>query len=106
MRGSAMGFADLNTTASRLVSGFGYSDRGAQIVAAKLAVLHPELAGAAEEWWAGKALPQIILQGYTVERLSSERGLSPVAAILTLDWLFRDPVAAKKALDRGHGKIV
>jgi hypothetical protein len=46
------------------------------------------------------------IEGWNYEKLTKERGLHPVGAFITLDWLLREPEEAKKALERGFDSII
>lgn len=49
-------------------------------------------------WWETGELPTVEVEGYTAGRLAKERSLNPMAALLTLDWLLREPEAARAAI--------
>ena len=84
-----------------LVDTYGYPPQGAAVVAAKLLNLQPQLRQEFEQWWREGTLPTLNVEGYTAEQLMQERHLTPIAAILTLDWLVREPQKALEAIVRG-----
>lgn len=90
---------------ARLTSEFGYPPSGADLVANKVEGFRPETRRAFEAWWQSGEVPGLEAEGYTVARLVEERGLNPLAALLTLDWLLREPEAARAAVDRGHDRV-
>jgi hypothetical protein len=45
--------------------------------------------------------PDICIEGYTCRGLMKELGLSITGALLTMDWLIREPENAKKAIEEG-----
>ena len=90
---------------SRLVHGFGYSPQGAGLVATKLASCAPVVQQAFEQWWTTGRLPDLMVEEYDVARLAKEHNMRPVAALLTLDWLLREPAKARASLGRGHDWI-
>ena len=91
----------------RLISEFGYPKVGAQQVADKLAACNPTIKAACWRWWQTSALDAALeSEGYTLSRLMNEHGMKPVAAFLTLDWLAREPGAARASLARGHDRII
>ncbi len=96
---------DTPGTSARLVSEFGYNDGGAALVAAKLANLHGELAEIVERWWRDGATIHFSVRGYTVQSLMADSAMNPIAAILTLDWLLREPDKAERAIRHGHDRI-
>ncbi|MEZ6234369.1 MAG: hypothetical protein R3B68_09280 [Phycisphaerales bacterium] len=100
-----MALEDTAAVASRLVKEFGFPEHGADIVAAKLGRLSPDLATQAEAWWTRGAAISMEAHGHTVESLRRDHGLGDVAAILTLDWIMREPEKALRQLARGHDSI-
>lgn len=51
-------------------------------------------------------LPQLLIEGYSFERLKKEFNMNPIAAFLTFDWLKKEPEEARKALERGYDEII
>jgi hypothetical protein len=97
----------LNTQAlvARLVDEFGYPEAGAKLIAADLAACREPVANAFLRWWDTGRMPEVEIQGYTVQRLMREQGMNPVAAFLALDWLNREPEKALQILDKGHDSV-
>lgn len=92
---------------SRLISEFGYPKTGAQRVAGKLVVCNPTVKAAFWHWWQTGTLDAALeVEGYTLAQLMNEHGMKPIAAFLTLDWLAREPEAARASLARGHDRVV
>lgn len=89
----------------RLTNELGYPPSGAPLMADKIERLRPELHEAFGLWWSTGELPRVEVEGYTVARLVKEHNLNPLAALLTLDWLLREPEVAKAAIDRGHDRV-
>lgn len=90
---------------ARLVSQWHYPAPGAVGVADRLTQLSPQLREAFAAWWSGQNEPEVEVEGYTFDHLVRGHGLNPIAAYLTLDWLARDPVRAREALQTGHDRI-
>ena len=88
-----------------LVERHGYSQVGAAVVAARLLRLQPQLHEEFERWWQTGSLPSIDIEGFTTDRLMREQQLNPIAAILTLDWLIREPEKAKAAILQGYDRV-
>lgn len=86
----------------RLVSEFGYPERGARVVAEDLVKCSPQVKEAFASWWNDGILGELQVEGHTVQQLMEEHGLTPIAAFLTLDWLSRDREEALAALAQGH----
>lgn len=89
----------------RLVKEFDYPVHAAEAVAPKLANLGPETKAAFALWWDTGQIPTLEVEGYTVERLMQEHGMNPIASILTLDWLAREPEKALRSLRKGHDRV-
>lgn len=90
---------------SRLVQEFGYSEKGAELVARQLAQLDPKLADAFSRWWRDGSTTDIEIEGFTVQRLMNEHRMNPIAAFLTLNWLLREPNKALISLAKGHDSV-
>jgi len=85
----------------------GYSPEGAQAVADRLRLCIPITRQLFEQWQAGGNLDGTVqIEGFTATRLMTEHGMNEVAAILTLDWLARDPQTALESLARGHDEAI
>lgn len=89
----------------RLTTEFNYPEKGARIVANKLVVCTPQVKAAFMQWWQGGELPDLQIEGYTVQWLIEQHNMKPIAAFLTLDWLSREPEAAIASLKRGHDHV-
>jgi len=89
----------------RLVGEYGYSARGADLVANKLVMAAPEVQEAFLHWWATCEFPEIQIEGHSLESLVAQHSMNPIAAFLTLDWLLRAPAEAKASLARGHDRV-
>lgn len=87
---------------SRLISEFKYPPKGAALVAEKILACAPDLQRAFTTWWENGELPSVEVEGYSVERLMLEHGMNPIAALLTLDFLRREPQRALTSLHKGH----
>ncbi len=46
--------------------------------------------------------PECEIAGYSINKLQEDYGMNVIAAILTLDWLAKEPEKAKKSLEQGH----
>lgn len=71
----------------------------------KLRDLDPDLLGVLSIFLEVGHLDAYEVQGYTPQKLINEHGMSPIAAIFTLDWLIREPDRARLSLERGHDSI-
>lgn len=75
----------------------------AKAIASDLKKLNPQLRPMLEAWVNNKPLPgrNVKYHGYSLDDLTAQFGLKFTGAILTLDWLIRDPDAALKAIRYG-----
>jgi len=89
----------------RLKSEFGYEQAGAQLVADDLEGSDPAVRRAFLEWLTSGRLPILSVEGFDVPKLMREHGMNVPAALLTLDWLLREPKAALASLRRGHDRV-
>jgi hypothetical protein len=90
----------------RLIREWGYPASGARLVADRISRLDTAVLEAFRQWWSSGNLPELTVAGYTVVRLMHEHGMNPIAALLTLDWLKREPAQALASLRSGHDQVV
>ncbi len=80
----------------------GYPEGAASQVAPKLAKLSGNLKEAASAWLETGAEPEVSSNGYSTKSLMKRfSGMTYPAALLTIDWLEREPEKAKKAIEAG-----
>jgi hypothetical protein len=89
----------------RLQSEYGYPLKGAQLMAEKLVACQPVIKGAFMKWWQAGEFTPLEVEGYTWNQLMEKHGMKPLAALVTLDWLLREPEKAKQSLRKGHDFI-
>jgi len=89
----------------RLAERGGYSQLEIGFLRAKIEGLSSELRAVLEGWLQSGSLTEIVIEGYSMTDLMQRKGLEPVAAILTLDWLRREPDAARQAIENGHDDL-
>ncbi len=70
-------------------------------LAQKLANTNPVIYGAFTACVKEGATPDLCIEGYTCKGLMKELGLSITGALLTMDWLLREPEEAKQAIKEG-----
>jgi len=100
-----MGQLEIHQIEDRLVREFGYQPAGARVAAPRLEALTGTVGIAFQEWWQNGTTPKIKVAGYTADRLQTEHSMNMIAALLTLDWLARDPDKARASLRRGHDSV-
>ena len=68
--------------------------------------MEPRLKEALLRWDRIGELPDYCIQGFTAQELMEHMGLHPVAAILMLDWLLREPEEAKFAIANSNDRLM
>jgi len=86
----------------RLQTDFGFPPTGAQLVTDKLVASQPVIKAAFLKWWQTGEFTPLEIEGYTWESLMEKHSMKPIAALLTLDWLLREPEKAGASLRKGH----
>ena len=91
--------------AARLVSEFGYSPASADTTARDLIGCSPDVWEAFSRWWQTGDFGPLEVEGFSAAQLVRDHGLLAPGAFLMLDWLLKNPNAAKAALTRGHDSV-
>lgn len=89
---------DKQTILDFLLNNFHYSNKKAEAIIPDLQVLTPPLDTYFEDLVAKKSLPDYEVSGYSLWQFISKYKMSPVAALLTMDWLIKEPSVAITAL--------
>ena len=77
-----------------------YSDMTAALVAKELMKIEDDLKPLLQSWLQDDSNNQdYFIAGYSISQLQKERGMTYPAAILTIDWLMKDPDKAKVSLN-------
>lgn len=80
----------------------GYTQRNASLVAEEMVNIAPQLQQYLEAWLMDKSYNENYeVEEYSLRRLQEERRMNYPAALLTLDWLIKEPEAALRSLNRG-----
>jgi hypothetical protein len=95
-----------DTLAQALQERFGYAKQQAPRVAEQILDLPPDLRSDFDVYWETGAVPSRDVDGYNAEHLVATRGMTPIGAILTLGWLRREPLRAKRSLQRRRDYVV
>ena len=94
---------DVQEMVQFLVQEHGYSERAAKGAANKVAASSPAIRSAYVRWReTGELVADLAVAGYSWSQLVAEYNMKAVGALVTLDWLHRDPDKAGKALERGY----
>jgi len=90
----------------RLVDDFDYPEANVDEVVSKLNAMSPDVYAAFEEWFNTGRIADIEVEGYNCAAIKAKSAkINPIAVYLTLDWLKREPVKAKAALNRPYNPI-
>ena len=80
----------------------GYPEKAAIVTAQNLLKLTGRFASALQNWIDTRDTALVEANGYSSEGLMKRyNGMTYPAALLTLDWLDREPEKAKSAIERG-----
>jgi len=91
---------------TRLVDELDYPPDGARYMAERLAASDPRVRAGFWRWWRDGVVDDALrIEGYTAARLVTEKGLNPLAAFVTVDWLCREPELAAATIEAGYDTI-
>lgn len=80
----------------------GYDQRSAELVAPELLQLSTSLQSLFKDWVNdASCMVDYSVEGYSILSLMKERKMTYPAALLTIDWLIKEPEAALKSLTKG-----
>lgn len=77
-----------------------------ELLLAKIESWNDDLKESLYQWLLNDIIPEIACSEYSVRRLMVDKGMKVVAALMTIDWLRREPENAKKTLKRGVDRII
>ena len=78
----------------------GYNSKTASMVATEIVNVDSRLNLLVKRWMNGEE-EDFESHGYSIWGLMKARSMTYPAALLTIDWLIKDPENAKKSLERG-----
>lgn len=78
----------------------GYQSKMAEMVARELMNVDNSLSMLVVKWLKDEHA-DFESHGYSISGLMKDRNMTYPAALLTIDWLIKDPIAAKKSLEKG-----
>ena len=80
----------------------GYDEKSAQLVATELMALNKPLDTYLEKWIQNESdISDYGAHCYSIKQLMEERNMTYPAALLTMDWLMKEPDEAVASLKRG-----
>lgn len=81
-----------------------YPEKTAEGAAQKIINAREDIRFAIEKFLVSNELTNIQVEDFDVENLVQNFKLHPVGAYLWLDWFTREPVLAKRFLQKGHSR--
>lgn len=80
----------------------GYPEKAAILVAEKLINISPQLKPALDAWLTTGAEPEVCSEGFSTKTLMEKQSrMKYPAALLSIDWLRREPQIAKPIIEKG-----
>lgn len=83
---------------ARYLQSEGYSSAETRNLYEEMKRLDPQVRRWMIDWFYGGGYPADAIEGVTVQFLVEEVGMKPMNAFISMDWLKKDPEAAKYAL--------
>ena len=90
---------------SQCLTGEGYSPTEILNLYNEMKALDPQVRRWVIDWFFGGGFPGEIVEGVTVQYLVEEVGMKPMNAFIAIDWLKKDPDAAKYALTHARAPL-
>ena len=79
----------------------GYPEKQAILVASNLQTLDPTLKDGLTSCLADQTETDYLIEGFQLSELKQKFDMTYPAALLTMDWLIKEPELAKKSIQRG-----
>ena len=79
----------------------GYPEKAAKAISMELSQIDSSLNIALASWVDNEVETDMTIEGITLSELQAKYKMSYPAALLTMDWLIKDPELAKKSIQRG-----
>ena len=79
----------------------GYPQKQAISIASDLQAIDPALQNGLQSWLADQTETDYLIEGFKLSDLKQKFDMTYPAALLTMDWLIKDPELAKKSIQRG-----
>lgn len=80
------------------IKDLGFDDFQAKEAIKKIRKMDREIKRAFATWFNKKTLPDIEVENFSISELIDKLNMNHIKAFLFLDWLKKDPIAAKRAL--------
>ena len=79
----------------------GYPQKQAISIASDLQAIDPALQNGLQSWLADQTETDFLIEGFKLSDLTQKFDMTYPAALLTMDWLIKEPELAKKSIQRG-----
>ena len=79
----------------------GFPEKQAISVASDLQAIDPALQNGLQSWLADQTETDFLIEGFKLSDLKQKFDMTYPAALLTVDWLIKEPELAKKSIQRG-----
>ena len=79
----------------------GFPEKQAISVASDLQAIDPALQNGLQSWLADQTETDFLIEGFKLSDLKQKFDMTYPAALLTVDWLIKEPELAKKSIRRG-----
>ena len=79
----------------------GYPQKQAISIASDLQAIDPALQNGLQSWLADQTETDYLIEGFKLSDLKQKFDMTYPAALLTMDWLIKEPELAKKSIQRG-----
>ena len=79
----------------------GFPEKQAISVASDLQAIDPALQNGLQSWLADQTETDYLIEGFKLSDLKQKFDMTYPAALLTVDWLIKEPELAKKSIRRG-----
>ena len=79
----------------------GYPEKQAISVTSDLQAIDPTLKDGLQSWLTDQTETDYLIEGFKLSDLKQKFDMTYPAALLTVDWLIKEPELAKKSIQRG-----
>ncbi len=79
----------------------GFPEKQAISVASDLQAIDPALQNGLQSWLADQTETDFLIEGFKLSDLKQKFDMTYPAALLTVNWLIKEPELAKKSIQRG-----
>lgn len=79
----------------------GYSGASGKVMADKLSVVNPMFSDGINKWLDSGEETDYVIAGVNLKDIKNKFNLTYAAAILSMDWLLREPDKAKQSFEKG-----